>query len=865
MNLGSDKLLLSLATAMVLVQAAPAFAQGGQEGQQPAGSGNIDSANASAGDIIVTARRTEERLQDVPISMSVFSEENLSELNINTAVDLATFTPSLQSESRYGASNSTFSIRGFRQDLRTSSAVGVYFAEVVAPRGGNGAVAAGDGAGPGSFFDLENVQVLKGPQGTLFGRNTTGGAVLLVPRKPEDTLGGYVEGTLGNYDLRRLQGVINLPISDTVRVRLGGDWQERDGYVENISGIGPDRFGDIGYYSLRGSLVIDLTPDIENYTIASYSHSEDNGLSAKVTQATGNSDCSDVAFLSLFACQQFQRLQDHGDDFYRAQNSLENPFNRSTQWQVINTTTFKASDSLTIKNIASYSHFKSAVRFELFGADWILPESFPISAAAVGNPLFQSGSAGQYAGRHFGFVSAIAPRGRHSSDQKNFTEELQLQGVAAGGRLNWQAGAYMERSDPGRANSTSPPTFIICDDAEAFQCVDILGQMFSSTPVFQNAPGSRIALGALGLAESKVYFRNYGIYAQGTYALTDRLNVTAGLRHTWDKTRAVADQLRYRYIVPNNTSATPPFTVIPATPSCSLADTVLPNCTSDSSTKSKAPTWVLGLDYKPADDVMVYAKYSRGYRQGIVSFGAPVSLQTTRPEKVDAYEVGLKSEFGGSVRGTFNTALFYNELTDQQIQLGLTGLLGSGNTATLAVVNAGKSRIYGLEVDASISPVEGLTFSAAYAYLNAKLKAISIPADVQGYEINLSQSPVVGNRLLNIPPHKLVLGASYDLPVSEEVGDVSLSATWTYTSDYDTSTLVPIGTLPSKKLLNLGLSWDNVAQLPVDLLIFAKNVTKVKYYTAVFDSSSPNRGGFISHPLGEPRTFGVRLRHRFGG
>jgi iron complex outermembrane receptor protein len=148
-------------------------------------------------EIIVTARRKEERLQDVPISITVFNQKQLDDRNIVSAKDLVIYTPSLSANPRYGSEGTSFSIRGFVQDQFTAPSVAIYFADVVAPRG-NTAFPVGDGAGPGSFFDLENTQVLKGPQGTLFGRNTTGGAILLVPKKPTSEFGGSAEISAGN-------------------------------------------------------------------------------------------------------------------------------------------------------------------------------------------------------------------------------------------------------------------------------------------------------------------------------------------------------------------------------------------------------------------------------------------------------------------------------------------------------------------------------------------------------------------------------------------------------------------------------------------------------------------------------------------
>jgi iron complex outermembrane receptor protein len=191
--------------------------------------------DAEGGDIIVTARRIEERLQDVPISITVFNQDQLDDRNVRDLTDLATYTPSLQTNNEYGTSTqASFSIRGFVQDVFTAPSVGVYFADVVAPRSAT-SLTAGEGAGPGAMFDLQNVQVLKGPQGTLFGRNTTGGAVLLVPQKPTEDFEGYLEGSIGNFDMERTQGVVNIPLSPNARLRMGFDQMNREGYQNNIS------------------------------------------------------------------------------------------------------------------------------------------------------------------------------------------------------------------------------------------------------------------------------------------------------------------------------------------------------------------------------------------------------------------------------------------------------------------------------------------------------------------------------------------------------------------------------------------------------------------------------------------------------
>src|SRR5258708_23765450 len=158
-----------VAIALSLSPAAPTFAQASASSQSAA------SQSGDLSDIIVTARGVEERLQDVPISITVLSQDAITKRDIYNAGDLGAYVPSLSSNANFGPQKSSFAIRGFTQEGKTSPSVAVYFADVVAPRA-NGGSTSGNGAGPGSLFDLQNIQGLKGPQGTLVGRNTPGGA-----------------------------------------------------------------------------------------------------------------------------------------------------------------------------------------------------------------------------------------------------------------------------------------------------------------------------------------------------------------------------------------------------------------------------------------------------------------------------------------------------------------------------------------------------------------------------------------------------------------------------------------------------------------------------------------------------------------
>ena len=531
----------------------------------------------------------------MPISISVFNQQQLNNLNVVNTQDLALYTPSLSVNNNFGNLNTAFALRGFVQDIGTQPAVGVYFADVVSPRGASNNIPIGDGAGPGQFFDLQNVQVLKGPQGTLFGRNTTGGAVLIVPQKPTSKEEGYIEYSYGNYAMNRLQAVVNMPLSDTVRFRIGIDRQSRQGYENNDSGVGPARFGDVNYSAVRASLVVDITPDLENYTIASFMDTNINGDLQKLV------GCNPAPGLGPFACAQLANEEAKGATFYTLQSTLSNPYTREQQWQVNNTTTWHASDTLTIKNIASYAELQEKLRTALFGTDFhlVVPPFIP----PPGIP--------------FDFAYSIPIPGGYTADESTATEELQFQGTAMNNRLKWQAGAYEENVEPLSLVGSQSPVLIDCINSDTFNCINPLG------------------IGSVNYTAGKTYFNNAGAYEQSTYTLTDTLKATEGLRFTWDQSHNNSQLITYIF-PPLGVPPGPPF------PVCTTAGSTPPGCSVHYQENSSAPTWLLGLDYTPTDDMLVYAKYVRGYRAGGVSPQAPPEFAIFQPEKVDTYEVGFK-------------------------------------------------------------------------------------------------------------------------------------------------------------------------------------------------------------------------------
>jgi len=827
-----------------------------------------DSNTARAGDlteVIVTARRVEERLQDVPISITVFNQEQLSKLNVTTAADLAAFTPSLSVNTNFGIENSSFAIRGFVQDAGTAPSVATYFADVVEPRGPTQGTQAGDVAGVGSFFDLQNVQVLKGPQGTLFGRNTTGGAVLFVPQKPTSEFGGYGEFSAGNYGMFREQGAVNLPISDTVRFRLAVDHQKRDGYLNNISGIGPGNFNNVDYTSARASLVVDITPNLENYTIASESYSSNNGSVQKMIACNpaGYNPVNPALglgnFIGVFSCAQLAAEAARGAGFYDLESGIPNPESLINQMQFINTTTWNASDAFTLKNILSYAQFRDFQRTPLFGTNWQsseLPAPYP-SIFFRGVPPVFSG--------------AFAAPGLNSANQATYTEEFRIQGTSADQRLAYQGGVYAEWSDPlGPVGNQSEQLAACKDPGSLSTCTDPIGSAFAA------ASGFPVQVGVVNYTVGETQFRDQGLYTQESYSLTDQLKLTGGARYTWDSAANEATRIGYHFPVE------PPYTGAP-TAACTDPNTD-PTCSASVHEKSSAPTWLLDLDYKPMEDLLAYAKWARGYRAGGVFSNAPEDHRTFQPEKVDDFELGLKSSFRGPVHGTFDIDLFYNNFRDQQIQFGFEPSVNPVTGApapvapTTAIINAGKSRIYGAEVDTALVPfpeisaLQGLRFEINYTYLRTEIIQIAPIATTDPNYVPATSATTPGSPLVLSPKDKYVVSGDYTLPSGPNIGRITIGADFVHTDkqlstyDYQNPAVVAemggnFGTLPPSNLLNLNASWESIFESTIDFTLFATNVTQDHYYLFVpgLDSAGAE---FAS--LGEPRMYGARLRYRFG-
>jgi iron complex outermembrane recepter protein len=368
-----------------------------------------DSGVTGLDEIIVTARRREENVQTVPIAVSVLSSTELSRENIVSVADLTSHVPSLTVMSATGGTPdaSAFFIRG-QGEAYGGSDPGVvsYFAEVPTIA-----------SGPGLIFDLNNIEVLKGPQGTLFGKNTTGGAIVFQPVKPGNEFGGYLDVTTGDYDLKRYQAAADIPIvNDKVLLRVAMDVNRRDGYTTDA--LTGRQYGTRDYQAYRVSLVIRPTEDLENYTVAF--SSESNGTMGGTILTAVNPNGPYPQLLPLLAAQQARGVRST-ELGATADYSIMNSYGLS------NITTWKANDALTVKNIAGYRLFEYKTGSDIDGTP------LPITD---GYPLAEWGSGAQA-----------------EPSQIDLTDELQIQGDFFSHRLSTISGLYYSHQQPESNNN----------------------------------------------------------------------------------------------------------------------------------------------------------------------------------------------------------------------------------------------------------------------------------------------------------------------------------------------------------------------------------------------------------------------------
>ncbi len=813
---------LALTTTAYAQSAAPEPKAAAAPAQTPDEPSQVDaqtSERATSGDIVVTARRREERIQDVPISITAVSGESLVERGVTDAFGLQSQTPSL-SVTANGASRTSlaYAIRGQRTQeaqLLTDQPVGTYFAEVVIPR------PYGFGS---NFYDIQGVQVLKGVQGTLFGRNMTGGAVLVEPNHPD--LGDYhadIAGQYGNYNLKDVTGMVNIPVvKDVFAIRVAGKYRDRTGFTRDVS-TGRD-YDDQHYYAFRVSGELKLGR-IRSYTEFDYLKEDEHGTGLKligynlidprngqptvIAQQAGASPFFPVAagappqdiignFNRALALGRYQIDTGKVGTNLTLDGSAGIPYNRIKNYGVVNRTTLDAGP-VTFKNIFGYRKIDYVNHTDYDGS----PNSliFPIQF----------------------------------SNTENYSEEFQMQGTPFGDAFQLTTGGYffLEKGTDGAFANTFPQLTSI---GYASGLPALAGVFLT-----QNADAFNQSQIGKGLA------RSYAFYLAGTYKLTDHFKFSGGVRYNNDLRRATVGPSLPNLVIPGVGKGFCLFNGFGFVP--------LNNCSFTRDLKNEAVTWDATLQYQSDSDLNLYVSARRGYRAGGFNLRAQSDLafQPFQPETVQEFEAGVKNGFDiGAGKLTTSLAGFYQDYKNVQRQQNI--LVGTA-IATI-VSNIGAQHNYGGEFEANLNFYNGLSLNLFYSYVNIKV--------VKGDNGTIA--------LNSIPKHQAGGGITYNRKL-DGIGDLAANINATYRSDTPLDDFDLGAVQPAYALVNARIGVNRIGGSNFGIAVFANNIFNTYYmqgglYLAsggpIVGGVTPGAGpGFSASAFGEPRMYGLEVSAKF--
>lgn len=729
----SSKLILLMASS------ATAFlASAGQSSYAQVGADDEDT-------IVVTAQRREQSLQDVSVAVTVVTGDQLKDQGVTNINQLQNTAPNLEVEPAFGGGAAQFRLRGVGfQDYASNNSptVGVYVNEVAFPV---------PVMTQGLIYDIERVEVLRGPQGTLYGRNTTGGAINFVTKKPTDEFAAGVFAEYGRFNEFKSEGYISGPITDGFRARISASTQQGGGWQHNRDT--DEELGDANRGGVRGLFEFEPTSNLEFLFDAHYSwdKSENQGLYLINDLATrggaGPTILADTDRSLTGWGVSPTLLTDIGASPDRK------PGRDNSGWGV----SLNGALDLGGAILNSITSYESLDRSEL--GDW-------------------DSSASSEADTFFG------------SDVSVFSQEVRLSSDGEGPFV-WQVGLYYSKQE--------------LNERYFSDFLDIFG--------------------TYGRVNYDQTVESVAIFGQAEYALTDKINLIAGLRLESED----------RFLEGFGT-AFGGATALPPT---------------DVSTSMEPLTGKGGIEFRPTDDILLYASVSRGTKSGgftTYNTGQESSIQPFAPEVLWAYEVGFKTDFIDNL--TLNGAAFYYDYSNQQVLSAVYGV--NGPVGRFA--NAPKSKIYGAELELTWQPLPNLNIIQALGYKEGEYVEffdLDVPAS------RLANAAVFVDRAgeaLPFPDFSYSGSASYLI----DLGNFGVVAETNYSRrDFYPSWLGSTYDVESYWLVNASLSIAPTDG-PWTLGIWARNLLDKEYdLTRNFFTSAD-----IAQP-GRPRTYGVRLTADF--
>jgi iron complex outermembrane receptor protein len=748
--------------------------------------------------VVVTAQRREQNLQDVGISVTALGNQQLADLNINTATDLVRAVPSLKMNA-YSSSQVVFNIRGVSQNDygdQQEPPVAVYQDDSYS-----------SSINSASFpvFDLARVEALRGPQGTLFGRNATGGAIQFISRKPTKEFEGYGTATVGRFGQAILEGAMSGPLADTVQGRLAFIRNKDDGYIRSVVPGSADR-GANDHYALRGQLAWQPGETTNVDLIVRYLRADKERQAGLYSHEAA---CPNAQFQGEFTpptltCPYWAGFINDGfppvpgtasgfpgpgttGTGYR--NDAISPSRGGNPWATAETT-----PSYVDRTIKA-----ATVRIDTTLGDFALVS---ITDYQKANKFYVEGGDSSPDGGVFFF---------QGSRLEQASQELRLSRTY--GAHQWVGGLFGMKVSGDYTGKFADP----------FYGYDPLIAATQDT-------------------------KSFAVFAQDEWRVLERLSVIGGLRYWRDKREG-----SYFGSEPSNDVTI----IFNRNQVAGLVGGVAPNpelvsvSPADASKSFTGVTARLELDYRVSDDLLLFASYNRGSKSGGFTFstGTPFALPGApeaflngipfRPEVLNSVEAGFKSTLG--LRTTFNTSAFYYDYHDYQAfaQLGIQQ----------TVVNQPATAL-GLEAELTTHPVTPLTLQVGASVLSSTVKDVHLPDLVTVQNHDLPQAPKFSGNAL----------ARYDIDLAG--GVVSLQADLLYSGGFCFTVLcAPVERERSYAVTNARIGYEG-AERRWAVAAFVNNAFNREYRVYAFDSSL--FAGVVAGVYGEPRTYGMTATYRFG-
>ena len=814
--------------------------------------------NSGIEEIIVTAEKRETRLQETPSAITAISSDQIEDRNITGPEQLQFHVPSMVFGQQSGYSFLT--LRGVGTDAVTTAAEpsvasyedGVYTGSLFTQ--------------PISDFDLQRIEVLRGPQGTLYGRNATGGVINYITRAPSFDPEANLSVMVGSYDRRAIDAGITGPIvDDRLAYRLSLHLDQRDGDRRNINLGG--REDDLDQWAGRGALLYQPAQNFRITLRGDYTKQDTSNpyvsLSSQSVPAFGPLDLlmSTSTPLGVFS---------EPASFFSSNPGLLSPADiaRLNGGSIADYLGFRSQPGPPPPNPEETTHVSNGIRPHSEVTTWGASLTANWDVGAINVTSITAYRYGELTSNFDtgGFATPNVVFFPLDQTFHQWTQEIDVSGAAFDQRLDWVAGVFAFHDQSDIADMIYLPLFgdyltanLSLADADGpyafnlsqpvlnlFQIPTPLATTTMSGPGFGG--GAPVIAGDISTVPSTAFLgfrtsqdsQSIAGFVQATYHLSDRLRITGGLRYTVDD-KDVMRTFHSNLLVALGASA-------------SLCDRV------EDERRWHALTGTASIDYDLTEHALIYARYARGYKAG--GFNPGQCSGSFDPEYLDAYEVGVKSIFD---HGQFliNAAAFYYDYRNMQFSTFVQN--------QSAIANAGAAELYGLEVEFQAAPaaLPGFSVDGSASWVHSEYTGGN-PFDPDGLFLDPSQRArldIRGNELIRSPEFRFSLGAQYEINMAN-AGTLTVrgEGAWTDTIYNDIfngrAPFQAATTQPAYWLVNARLIWalrDGHTQIQM----FGENLTDELYATNRVAFNTPQTLVSVSGQFAAPRTFGLRLRLNF--